>query len=195
MNKRPYVAEFSGTPEAGKTTVIQSLIKVFESRGFNVIYIRESAEIVPPHLPKGSFIANQWMRIHSLPCIIEASYNEANDIILIDRGIWDSIFFEKVFFLENKCTEKQYKSFCSFLKDDLFLPDLLVALIASPDEVIKRRGGEGRIVTHDWIKFYNKNFIDFYEEIDSDKKLIDTTNISKEELVSMILETIDIHRK
>lgn len=195
MNKRPYVVELSGTPESGKTTVIKSLIKEYEAQGLNVIYIRESAEIVPKHLPKGSFIANQWMRLTSLPSIIDASYNEENDLIFIDRGVWDSIFFEYIFLLEDKCSLGQFKSFRSFLQDDLFLPNLLIALVASPDEVIKRRGGEGRIVKRDWIEFYNKNFINFYNRINSPKTLIDTTNISKEELVKLLKINIDIHKK
>lgn len=195
MNKRPYVVELSGTPEAGKTTVIKSLIKEYESQGLRVVYIRESAEIVPAHLPKGSFIANQWMRINSLPSIIDASYDEKNDIVFIDRGIWDSIFFEYVFYLEGKCTRKQFESFSSFMKDDLYLPNLLIALVASPEEVIKRRGGEGRIVKKDWIEFYNMHFNDFYQKIHTPKDLIDTTNLSKEELLKLLLDTINIHKK
>lgn len=194
MNKRPYVVELSGTPESGKTTVIKSLIKEYEAQGLKVVYIRESAEIVPKHLPKGSFIANQWMRLTSLPSIIDASYNEENDLIFIDRGVWDSIFFEYIFLLEDKCSLVQFKSFRSFLQDDLFLPNLLIALVASPDEVIKRRGGEGRIVKRDWIEFYNKNFTDFYHKIHSPKTLIDTTDISKEDLVKLLKINIDIHK-
>ena len=59
---RPIMVEFTGTPEAGKTTVIERLQKQLEEQGFKVTVIQESAELVPPEFPKGSWDANVWMR-------------------------------------------------------------------------------------------------------------------------------------
>lgn len=44
---RPFIVEFVGTPEAGKTTSVKMLRRSLEEKGYKVGLVRESAEIVP----------------------------------------------------------------------------------------------------------------------------------------------------
>jgi len=43
---RPFIVEFLGTPEAGKTTSVKMLRRSLEEKGYKVGLVRESAEIV-----------------------------------------------------------------------------------------------------------------------------------------------------
>lgn len=174
MNMRPFVVEFTGTPEAGKTTTIKQVIPLLEAsqhirqdgvhymkRG-EVRYVREAAEVTPSCIPKGSFDANFWMRAHTVAELFEQLYNTShNDIIIADRGIIDAQFFGYKFYTQGLCSKEEYESFISLIKNKTLLPDLLIYLKTSPEESIRRRGGEGRIVTLNWVKNYNDLFEDF----------------------------------
>ena len=43
-SERPFMVEFSGTPEAGKTTSILTVSKMLENAGYTTEILRESAE-------------------------------------------------------------------------------------------------------------------------------------------------------
>lgn len=92
--------EFTGTPESGKTTCIKRLIEHFEKLGYKVGFIQESAEIVPKNIPKGHFDGHLWMRLHSLENILEKKHSEC-DILLIDRGVIDGIFYTYLYLSRN----------------------------------------------------------------------------------------------
>ena len=54
--QKPLLVEFTGTPEAGKTTTISIIYKQLISMGYKVRIYPESAEITPGFIPKGSKI-------------------------------------------------------------------------------------------------------------------------------------------
>lgn len=191
MTKRPFMVEFIGTPEAGKTTTILSLEKRFSSTSYKVTRIRETAETVPPELPKGSWHANLHMK-YSCVCNLLVNLYQDNDITLIDRGLYDVKFWGRLFLKNEVCSEKEYNSYMAVVCEHLrFNVDLVVALTTCPQEAIRRRGGEGRIVTLPFVENYNRCFFDFYQSItDVPKVLIDTTGIPQEQIVSSVYDTI-----
>ena len=151
--RRPFMVEFTGTPEAGKTTAIKNVANKLITAGYKVVTLQESAEKLPSEIPKGSWNANLWMHLQTTAEILRASYVDA-DIILLDRGLIDSDFYGKKFLWENEIKEKQYRQFKKQFIDELF-PDFLVACIVSPETAIKRRGGAGRLVNERYIRRYN----------------------------------------
>ena len=60
---KPFMVEFSGTPEAGKTTTIKKLADMLRNRNYKVMTLKESAESLPAEIPKGTFDANMWMHL------------------------------------------------------------------------------------------------------------------------------------
>lgn len=191
MNLRPFIVEFTGTPEAGKTTTINKLIPLIEKNyKLNACYIQESAEIVPKVMPKGSFDANFWMRAITVAELLKQYYNSNNDLIIVDRGIVDSQFFGHKFFMEGKCSLEEFESYNSLINNPKLLPDFVIYLKTSPEEAVKRRGGEGRVVTADWIKNYNSLFDDYLSSVTSPVFAIDTTTLSEDEVVTIILNNL-----
>ena len=92
--RKPFMVEFTGTPESGKTTTIKNLSNKLISNGYEVTVLQESAERLPTEIPKGTWNANLWMHFQTTAEILRASYIKA-DIILIDRGLLDSNFYGK----------------------------------------------------------------------------------------------------
>ena len=186
LNSRPFIVEFSGTPEAGKTTTIGTVANMLRNKGYKVITLRESAEMLPEEIPKGTFEGNLWMHMITQSELLRASYSKS-DIVLADRGIIDSYFYGWKFKKEKKCTKREYEEFKNtFLKR--LVPDLLIALMVSPELSIKRRGGEGRLVNTEYVRSYNELFLDFYGKTKVQKELIITDKLDIYEMNTIIYD-------
>lgn len=51
-SRKPFMVEFSGTPEAGKTTAIRVVANMLEEVGCTTLILNESAEKLPKEIPK-----------------------------------------------------------------------------------------------------------------------------------------------
>ena len=172
ISKRPFMIEFSGTPEAGKTTTINMVANILRNANYKVIILRESAEALPSDIAKGTFHANMWMHFITQAGLLQAIHSDA-DIALIDRGIVDSEFYGQKFLKEGGCSQEEYEEFeRTFLK--CLKPDLFITLMVSPEEAIKRRGGEGRLVNKEYVRKYNELFLKFFENVEQTKELVYT---------------------
>ena len=182
--KYPFMVEFSGTPEAGKTTCIKNLLVRFDNEKINVGYIRESAETVNPLIPKGSFHSHLSMKFHTLNKIIEAKYSNF-DLLLIDRGIIDSIFFTIKHSINNPSVYSECATVIIMLNQLTdFFPDFLFLFTTSPETSIQRRGGEGRIVTLDFLQNYNRLLNVFEQQLEVPHVMLDTSCLSKDDIVN-----------
>ena len=186
--RKPFMVEFTGTPEAGITTTIKNVSNKLKDQGYSVAVLHESAESLPDEIPKGTWDANLWMHYQTLSGIVRARYFQT-DIVLIDRGLVDSSFYGKKFLWKGECSEEQYKKFREQFIDDLF-PNFLIALTVSPRVAIRRRGGEGHLVTKDYIRDYNHLFMTYYSELDCKKVLINTGELNVYQMNKMIYEII-----
>ncbi len=187
---RPYVVEFLGTPEAGKTTSIHKIAPILKEHGLNVSIVQESAEVIPKHIPKGSYDSNLWMHLHTLENIISVKYMGDFDIILVYRGYIDNHFWMYKLFHERKCSLEQYCSMLELHFVQEIVPDLLIALTVKGNESVSRRGGEGKLVTRSYIESYNQKFDEFYKLISIPKLKMDTTNITQDNVVSVLTDCI-----
>jgi len=196
VNTRPFVVEFTGTPEAGKTTTIKQVIPIIkENLNCNVSFVQESAEIVPSILKKGSFEANCWMSEKAISSVLCQINNSSNDIIIADRGYIDRIFFGYKYFVEGTCSKDQYSEYMKTFSKPETLSNLCIVLKTTPEEAIRRRGGEGRLVTLEWVKSYNFILDDFLAQFQSSFATtcwftLDTTNMSKSNVIEVISDTI-----
>lgn len=186
--RTPFVIEFTGTPEAGKTTSITNVSNALLSIGYKVSVLRESAEKLPKEIPKGIWDANLWMHHQTQAGLIRAKYFKT-DIVLVDRGLIDSDFYGKKFLWEKECTEEEYQQFRKLFIEELF-PDFVLALIVPPEIAIQRRGGEGRLVNEEYIRNYNKMFLRYYDSLTCPKELIDTSEFSVYEMNQKVLGII-----
>ena len=194
MNKRkPFIVEFTGTPEAGKTTVIHLLYKQLSEMGYNVKFYPESAENAPKNFPKWCTEEKLWINFDTLKNVLEAQYLSDYDIIIFDRGTIDRTFW--IYLDCVYCQDIPYQT--SYLKElaDNYSPDLLIAFYVSEDESIKRRGGEGRLVTKEFVSTYNRLFKTFINPLKINKVIVNTDNKSIEEVLKLVEKSILEHLK
>ena len=172
VSRKPFMVEFSGTPEAGKTTTINTVANIMRNANYRVIVLRESAESLPDEIAKGTFQANMWMHFITQAGLLKAVHADA-DIALIDRGIVDSEFYGQKFLLEGGCSKDEYEEFeRTFLQ--CLKPDLFITLMVTPEEAIKRRGGEGRLVNREYVRKYNEAYLKSFRTVQYPKELINT---------------------
>lgn len=186
--RKPFTVEFTGTPEAGKTTVINIVFGKLKERGYNVKLYRESAETTPKEFPKGCLEAKLWMNFETAKHILETQYLLDYDIVLFDRGSYDRRFWTCIDIANNSEDICKVSVLDQFFKEHS--SNLLMAFYVSIDEAIKRRGGEGRIVTKEFLANYNTLFQDFLETVETNKFIVDTTNKTIKEVVEIVINAI-----
>lgn len=188
VRKKPFIVEFTGTPEAGKTTVINIIFEDLKKLGYKAKLYPESAEITPKEFPKGCLEAKLWMNFDTAKNILEAQYLSKYDIVLFDRGAFDRIFWIYLDSVYNPEIAVKNSVFNNLFKE--YPSDLLVAFYVSIDEAIRRRGGEGRLVTKDFIYNYNTLFQTFISTLETNKFVLNTTDKTIEEVVELVENSI-----
>lgn len=188
VSRKPFMVEFSGTPEAGKTTTINTVANIMRNANYRVIVLRESAESLPDEIAKGTFQSNMWMHFITQAGLLKAVHADA-DIALIDRGIVDSEFYGQKFLLEGGCSKEEYEEFeRTFLQ--CLKPDLFITLMVTPEEAIKRRGGEGRLVNREYVRKYNEAYLKYFRKVQYPKELINTEMKEPSEVSKQVSDII-----
>ena len=188
VSRKPFMVEFSGTPEAGKTTTINTVANIMRNANYRVIVLRESAESLPDEIAKGTFQANMWMHFITQAGLLKAVHADA-DIALIDRGIVDSEFYGQKFLAEGGCSKDEYEEFeRTFLQ--CLKPDLFITLMVTPEEAIKRRGGEGRLVNREYVRKYNEAYLKYFRTVQYPKELINTEMKEPSEVSKQVSDII-----
>ena len=185
-----------GGPRCGKTTLIHNLAKSLQEKGFSVKVMQEDAELVPKEIPKKTWARNAWITFGQLQSLIEIPYSDAQ-IILLDRGYCDALFWSKFLRLEDACSQEQSDSLYGILQEMNtqfnLLPDWLFIIDVSVEESIKRRyalGGEIILTNEDFISLYKSELDEFYKGITSFQWYLDTTNLQISDVYELALSKI-----
>ena len=127
------------------------------------------------------------MNVLTLKHLIEAPYQDY-DIILFDRGAVDRIFWIYLDLLYNDFSLEKDISLELFFKE--YLPDYLIIFKVSIEEALRRRGGEGHIVTRNFLNDYNRLLNTFINSIKINKSIICTDNMNIEEVLNVTTNSI-----
>lgn len=194
--KKPIIIEFTGTPESGKTSCINTLITDLEKTGIQVVYLRETAEFFGEisDTPKDSFKAVHEMREHTLKELEKLKFYSNKDLIIVDRGLVDAHFFGGFYggLYRDTCSEIEMKNYMELLNEYSFLyPEMLFVFKTTPEEAIRRKGSEGSIVTKKYVGLYNEN-LDFFckESNKGENYIIETTKMTKEAVKNKVFGLI-----
>lgn len=92
--RRPVVIEFAGLPKAGKTTTLGQVHAFLKRCGFRVEVVVERASVCPIRDKKHANF-NVWTACTTLSQVLENTQTpprpEDPDILILDRGIFDSL--------------------------------------------------------------------------------------------------------
>lgn len=78
--------------------------------------MQEDAELVPKEIPKKTWARNAWITFGQLQSLIEIPYSD-NQIILLDRGYCDALFWSRFLRLQNACSWEQSDSLYGILQE------------------------------------------------------------------------------
>ena len=197
------IIEFTGIPNSGKTTLIHRLKEELPSKyGITVQVQREDAEIVPSEIPKKTWDRNLWITFGQLQSLVQAYHSDA-DIVLLDRGFFDAMFWSSFMLEQNITTSNQSYGVNNILFQTYynldFHPDYLFLFDTSIEESIRRHllmGGNCIYSNPDFLNNYRDHFFTTYKKyIDGNKNITffyDTTNLTPDELFDKVASQIRI---
>lgn len=112
------------------------------------------------------------------------------DLLLIDRGLLDFRFWNYFYEQNGKATHEEVQALQSkpeFNSKDL-VPDLFLAVTVSLEEAIRRNPSLAKKA--DWVENHNTLFNSFYTSYKGPKSTLDTTELSREGVISSSLDII-----
>lgn len=209
---RPIFIEFCGTPKSGKTTVINALNIFLKRNGFVTTILTERASVCPVQNKKHPYF-NIWTFSSTIVGLIklldENIENPKLDVIIADRGIFDSLCWFDWLYQQNAIDKFEYDDITNFITLKIFLQkiDLIYIFKTDPktsmlrehDNLLTRKPGSimNKKVLGEFIqsierveeKFKNK-FVKHRAKI----KSVDTSNINQSTVSKIVtvsaLETL-----
>lgn len=198
--KRPIVIEFSGSPKSGKTSCINSLELFLKRNGFSVKTVQERASVCPVS-DKLSPMFNIWTACTSLAGMLETLEDKNNmvDVLILDRGIFDSICWFDWLVKKGRMEIEQQKIMEKFLLMEELVKtiDIVFAFTVDPNVSIDRE--YTHLLTDKFGTIMNTNVLEEYRqsvlEMSEAKKgyfhkifNIDTTECNQNEVGKSVTE-------
>lgn len=205
QNKKPFVIEFTGTPRTGKTTIINNLYDLFIKASIKVSMLEEFTTSKKYKKEIKPNLKNQYKKIvnFEIPRYVkeelECEIKKENDIILIDRSLFDRLIWVDRLHLKGELTKEEYeeykKEYVPMIKNKI---DIIIGTYTDATTAIKRDykaylSLEKRsFLNEENVNEYNTSLINI-EKLSKNENinfyLFDTTNKSQREC------TIDITNK
>jgi predicted NUDIX family phosphoesterase len=141
--RRPIYVEFSGTPKAGKTSTLDGLERFLRHNGFSVGRVTEAASQAPIRT-KDHYFFNVWTACTTLRRIVEEYDRSDLHFLLIDRGIFDALWWFEWMRLTARITDTEKKAILDFVAMDAWLNliDVVFLMRATPEQALEREKGE-----------------------------------------------------
>jgi predicted NUDIX family phosphoesterase len=160
--RRPIYIEFSGTPKSGKTTTLDGLERFLRHNGFSVGRVVEAASESPIRT-KDHFFFNVWTGCTTLRRIIEEYDRSDLHFLLIDRGIFDALWWFEWMRMTARITDNEKQAIVNFFALDAWLNliDIVFVMRAAPQEALRWESGEfptrraGKIMTEEVLTQLN----------------------------------------
>ncbi len=158
---RPFVVEFAGAPKSGKSTLVEAVRHFFSRQGYRVHVLTERASICPIPI-KGHLFFNTWCFTSMLSELLENSETDS-DILIVDRGLFDSLIWLKLQQNRGELTESEFNHFENFILLDRWkkLFDACIVLNVSSSEALRREQEKhisrsvGSVMNEDFLNTLN----------------------------------------
>lgn len=203
---KPYVIEFTGTPRTGKTTLMNNLYDFFKKGGFTTSTLEEfttsqryKKEIYPRLKNEYKSVINTEIPKYALENL-NMAIDKNNDIILIDRSLFDRMIWMDRLYNKNGVTEREYNDYIDkytkIINDKI---DIVIGLYTDSLTSLRRdytanASLEKRtFLSEDNINEYNNSLMNMKKLSNKENinfYLFDTTNKSERDISFEILDTI-----
>lgn len=203
---KPYVIEFTGTPRTGKTTLMNNLYDFFKKGGFTTSTLEEfttsqryKKEIYPRLKNEYKSVINTEIPKYVLENL-NMAIDKNNDIILIDRSLFDRMIWMDRLYNKNGVTEREYNDYIDkytkIINDKI---DIVIGLYTDSLTSLRRdytanASLEKRtFLSEDNINEYNNSLMNMKKLSNKENinfYLFDTTDKSERDISFEVLDTI-----
>jgi len=198
---RPFIFELNGPPHSGKTTAIVELDKFLRRHGFRVLRPQESGEAIR-HINRSAPVYNIRTGLYTLAHLLDHIHNHNYDIVIYDRGIFDSYCWMLYWAEKNKINQKQLDTIRDFFLMNFWSNEIDRAyfLVCDPQKSRKRESNtsisEKLDTTNvETVKLYRKAYKKLSRKFPQ-LKLIDTGNLNKKEVAETVaLDILNVMEK
>jgi len=201
----PVIIEFIGLPNSGKTSVIDILEHYYCRMGFEVKVISEISSSCPI-TKKSRLEFVPWTSNQTINILLEQKhYNKLHDLVLIDRGIFDTQIFLQLA-IKELSVQNEYKQtlmsyaglpFWNNLVDGVFLLDVPVNLSWERDQRNRLTNNHGIIVNSETLMTMHKYYLDLFKSYENSNHKdhfcsIDTKELSLEQVATICRDKIQM---
>jgi len=134
--RRPIIIEFCGSPKAGKSSCMGSLDLFLRRNGYKTKVLTERASICPVESKHDPFF-NIWTvsSVITELSVLLANNSKDYDILLLDRGIFDSLCWFEWLHSKERLDTNEYNGLITFLTLDRWVKaiDLIYVFTVSPE--------------------------------------------------------------
>lgn len=137
---RPFFVEFTGSPDSGKSTTINTLYHSFKDLGFKVYKPLEGAEEVQ-HIERSEGpIYNIRTAIYAITKLIDLSHGHMYDLVLFDRCAFDGYYWMMYWLAKGKLTEEEMRHWQSTFLSEFWINNLDAAyfVVCDPSVALER---------------------------------------------------------
>ena len=200
---RPHIIEFTGTPDSGKTTIINGVDSFLRNHGFRVRRPQEGAEVFR-HISRKTPLYNMTTGAYGLQNVADATYSRDHDFILLDRALYDAYNWMVFWRNKAKLTPWETKEFQTLFTHPFGLSniDLCFYVVCRPEEAMRRARSDASVSfeSPDGSYTNEKTIAELIETCDEGYKdmclksrpvhWLDTTKISKSEMFEIVFEKV-----
>lgn len=197
---RPFFIEFTGSPSAGKTTIITEMDKFLRRMGFRVWRPQEGAEVVR-HIERTTPLYNIATCDYARKILVDESHGHKYDVVIFDRCVFDGYCWMMYWREKGKLTDEELKLYQSFFLSRFWVDkiDLAYFVVCDAQEAMRR---ELRIALSDklgettnpstiatLVERYNQAYLQLHERFPQLKRL-DTTSLDEKQMVERVATEI-----
>ncbi|MBU6141599.1 hypothetical protein KGO95_00585 [Patescibacteria group bacterium] len=193
---RPFFLEFTGSPDAGKTTTIKELDNFFRKMGLRVWTPQEGAEVIR-HIPRTTPVYNLRTGLYALTALIDQSFGHSYDIVIFDRCVFDAYCWMMYWEGKELLTPEWAKLYQSFFLSPLWMDKIDVAyfMVADPKEAMKRNrlnalsNKMGETTNPATIKVLADRYRSAYKDLSPrypQLRLLDTTKLNQRKMIKSV---------
>ena len=196
----PFMIEFTGSPDAGKTTCIKELDKFLHRSDFRVFIPQEGAEAIR-HIHRKTPEYNLRTGLYALNMLIDFAHSHTYDIVIFDRAIFDAytwmIYWEEKGLITGEERELHQRFFLS----NPWVHRIIAAYIVTCDPAEAVRRGQRIAASKEKLgdcsnpESVRKSVLRHQRMFDElspkfpQLTMIDTTKMNEEEMISLITTT------
>ena len=200
--RRPIVIEFCGSPKAGKSSCINSLVIFLKRNGFHTQVLTERASVCPVQ-DKFDPLFNMWTACSAIAELSEHLDGGAKstDVIIADRAVFDALCWFTWQRKTGRLDDSNFSSLKAFLTMERLRAalDLVFVFSASPETSMDREYAHlltrktGSVMNHQVLSSYLAAIAETIDTFGSQFQRIeqfDTTNLAQNEVSYLVTKQI-----